>query len=140
MSDNSSKYKRANLFLLRVWCDDAYNWRVKGPDGVVKTLATDPSGFLASAGTVTLTGAAITQVEMGLMKAGDCNNDDLVSVQDFNILKVAFGRAAGDPGYDRRTDFNGDTTITVQDFNLLKGNFGVGGNPPLGPWEWSAGK
>jgi hypothetical protein len=111
----------------------AYNWRVKGPDGVVKTLATDPPGFLANTGTLTLTGAASTQVEMGLMKAGDVNNDNIITVQDFNILKTAFGRSSGNPGYDNRADFNGDTTITVQDFNLLKGNFGVGGAPPAGP-------
>jgi hypothetical protein len=117
-----------------------YNWRVKGPDGVAKTLPTDPPGFLANTGTLTLTGAAATQVEMGLMKAGDSNNDNIVSVQDFNALKNTFGKSSGDPGYDRRADLNGDTAISVQDFNLQKGNFGQAGNPPLGPWEGSVGK
>ena len=117
-----------------------YNWRVKGPDGVVKTLTTDPPGFLANAGTLSLVGAPNMQVEMGLMKAGDCNNDNLVSVQDFNALKNTFGKSAGNTGYDRRADFNGDTTITVQDFNLLKGNFGQAGSPPLGPSGGPGGK
>src|SRR2546423_6560018 len=38
-----------------------YGWLVKGPDGVVKTQATDPPGFLANTGTLTLTAAASTQ-------------------------------------------------------------------------------
>jgi hypothetical protein len=110
-----------------------YNWRVKGPDGVIKTLLTDPPGFLANSGTLTLAGGATLQVEMGLMKAGDVNNDNLVSVQDFNFLKTTFGKNLGTPGYDARADFTGDNIITVTDFNLLKGNFGQGGSPPLGP-------
>jgi N-acetylneuraminic acid mutarotase len=104
-----------------------YNWRVKGPDGTPKTLTTDPPGFEANCGTVVLTGALTTQQEMGLMKAGDCNNDNLVNVQDFNILKVTFGKAAGDPGYDNRADFNGDGLVNILDFNPQKQNFGTGG-------------
>jgi hypothetical protein len=98
-----------------------YNWRVKGPK------------YLANSGTVILSGASVTNQEMGLMKVGDCNNDNVVNVQDFNILKTTFGKLAGDPGYDGRADFNGDNLVSVLDFNLLKGNFGFGGVPPLGP-------
>lgn len=110
-----------------------YIWRVKGPDGVLKTLATDLPGFLANSGTLTMTVGSAIQIEMGLMKAGDCNNDNIITVLDFNTVKNAFGRGIGSPGYDNRADFNGDTTITVQDFNLLKGNFGTSGSPPARP-------
>jgi hypothetical protein len=106
---------------------------VKGPDGVVKTLATDPPGFLANVGTLSLTGAASVQVEMGLLRAGDANNDNVVSAQDFTALKNAFGKSTGSPGYDNRADFNGDTTVSAVDFNLLKSNFGSSGAPPVGP-------
>src|SRR5262249_10352469 len=46
-----------------------YDWRAKGPDGAVKTLHSDPAGFLSNSGTVTLTGAPTgqTNLEMGLM-------------------------------------------------------------------------
>ena len=98
-----------------------YNWRVKGPL------------YLANAGTVNLTGAPQTNVEMGLMRVGDCNNDNIISVQDFNILKITFGKGSGDPGYDGRGDFNGDNLVSVLDFNLEKNNFGQGGPAPLGP-------
>jgi hypothetical protein len=100
-----------------------YNWRVKGPK------------YLANSGTVAISGAPHTLQEMGLMRAGDCNNDNVVNVLDFNILKGTFGKQQGDPGYDSRADFTGDNAVTILDFNLLKGNFGTGGSPPLGPWE-----
>jgi hypothetical protein len=98
-----------------------YNWRVKDPI------------YLANAGTLTLTGGPVTNQEMGLMKVGDCNNDNVVNAADFTILRGTFGRGVGDPGYDDRADFNGDDVINAGDFSLLKATFGVGGAPPIGP-------
>ena len=98
-----------------------YNWRVKGPK------------YLAAGGAVTLTGAPVTSLEVGQMFAGDCNNDNLVTVLDFIILRNSFGKAAGEPGYDDRADLNGDQLITIQDYTLLRTNFGLGGAPPIGP-------
>ena len=98
-----------------------YNWRVKGPK------------YLANTGNLALTGAATTNTEMGLMRVGDANGDNLVNAQDFNILKVTFGKGNGDPGYDARADFTGDNLVNVTDFNLLKGNFGFAGGQPLSP-------
>ncbi len=107
-----------------------YTWRVKGPK------------YLANSGTVQVTGYRLkvgaselstfnfqpaTSTEMGLMKAGDCNNDNIISIQDFSILRSTFGRSVRDIGYDDRADFTGDQLVAIQDFNLLKGNFGVGG-------------
>ena len=97
------------------------NWRVKG------------TKWLANSGTVNLTGAPVTNVEMGTMRAGDANNDNLVNVQDFNILKNTLGKACGDVGYDDRADFTGDCLVNVQDFNQQKNNFGSSGAPPLLP-------
>jgi hypothetical protein len=99
----------------------AYNWRVKGPK------------FLANAGTVTLSGAASTQQEMGLLRTGDADGDNRVTATDFIILKNTFGKGQGDPGYDDRADFNGDQVVTSGDFTLLKATFGMGGAPPIGP-------
>ncbi len=96
-----------------------YDWRVKGPK------------FLSNSGTVQLTGSPMTSVEMGTMRTGDCNNDNMVNVADFNILKVTFGKGVGDPGYDDRADFNGDQAVNVADFNMLKVTFGQGGTPPI---------
>ena len=98
-----------------------WSWRVKGPK------------YLANAGSIRLVGGPTTSAEMGLMRAGDANNDNVVNTSDFNILRGTFGKAVGDPGYDDRADFTGDLQVTVLDFNLLKINFGSGGAPPLAP-------
>ena len=100
-----------------------YEWRAKG------------ARFLASSGQVTLSGQAVTSVEMGIMRAGDANNDNVVSTQDFNILKASLGKGCGDPGYDTRADFNNDCLISTTDFTLLKANLGLGGSPPLSARE-----
>lgn len=97
-----------------------YVWRVKGPQ------------YLVNCGGVILTGAPTTSIEMGQMKTGDANNDNVINAADFNILKGTFGKTPGDPGYDASADFTGDNTVNVADFSLLRGNFGQGGAPPNG--------
>lgn len=62
-----------------------YDWRVKGPQ------------YLAAVGTVTLTGSPVTLLEVGLLRAGDANGDNVVNGSDFSILKGAFARACGKP-------------------------------------------
>ncbi len=95
-----------------------YNWQVKGPR------------YLSNSGTISLTGADITHVEMGLMRVGDANNDNLVGIADFVILRSTYSKTEGDPGYDARADFNNDRVIAVSDFNLIKNNFGLEGASP----------
>ncbi|MFL5734617.1 MAG: hypothetical protein ACJ78Q_15645, partial [Chloroflexia bacterium] len=94
-----------------------YRWRAKGPQ------------YLATAGTVTLIGDPVTQVEMGLMLVGDSNGDNVVNVNDFSILKGTFGKACGNVGYDSRAEFTGDCVVNVNDFTLQRRNFGLGGAP-----------
>lgn len=99
-----------------------YNWRVKGPQ------------YLATCGTVALSGVPTTQQEMGLQSAGDCNNNNVVNITDFNILKNTFALSSGHSGFDARADFNGDGVVSVTDFSLLKNNFDQAGcSPILGP-------
>src|SRR5439155_19141814 len=98
-----------------------YFWRVKDPK------------YLANFGSVTLSGAPVTNVEMGLMKAGDCDDNNVVNATDFTILKNSFGKAFGDPGYDDRADLDGSLVVNAADFNLLRNNFGTSGAPPIQP-------
>ena len=95
-----------------------YNYRIKGPK------------YLARSSTLALTGNLVTNVEMGALLVGDANDDNIISISDFNILKNTFGRQIGDPGYDDRADFTGDQLVTITDFNLMKNNFGSAGAPP----------
>lgn len=96
----------------------SYNWWVKGPQ------------FLAASGTVTLSGASSTQAEMGLMKVGDVNNDNIVDIADFGVMRGTFGKSCGNPTFDPRADLNGDCTVDIGDFSLLRANFGQSGVPP----------
>jgi len=110
-----------------------YNWRVKSAQ-VGPTAPQRNSGWLSTSGTVVLTGAPVAQQqEMGLQRAGDCDNSDVVNSPDFVVLKNTFGHAAGEASYDNRADITGDTVVNAVDFSYLKGNFGQSGAPPIGP-------
>ena len=95
---------------------DVYTWWAKGPQS------------LASTGTVLLPGGALG-LELGVQRTGDANNDNLVDITDFTILRNSFGRACGDSGYDARADFTGDCVVDITDFTLLRTNFGQAGAP-----------
>ena len=91
----------------------SYRWLFKG------------SRWLATSGMLTL-GASRTNVEMGLQRAGDANNDNTTNAQDYTIVRNAFGFIG--PGViDARADFDNDSRVTISDFNLLRGNFGASG-------------
>ena len=109
---------------------EPYVWRVKGPYGSGPTHPNDPPGFLANCGTVTLLNAPETDMENGLMRGGDANNDNVVNVQDHNYLRATFGKSQGDPGYDQRADYNRDNTVNIQDFQIENRNFASSGCPP----------
>jgi hypothetical protein len=111
-----------------------YAWRVKSAQAGAGQSDYNP-GFLSTSGSVTLAGAPVTNVDMGLQQSGDCNNDDRVTVVDFSILKLSFGQQPGQPNWDRRADIDGSDTITVVDFAQLKSNFGHSGSPPIRPSE-----
>jgi hypothetical protein len=98
-----------------------YDWRVKGPK------------FLANSGTVNVVSVSRTNFEGGLLLTGDCDNNNLVNMFDYNILKNSMGRTPGDPGYDDRADLSGDSIINGVDFTLLQANIGTGGAPPTAP-------
>ena len=100
--------------------DGVYNWRVKGPQ------------YLANSGSLVLAGGQTTATEMGTMRTGDANDDNVVSISDFNIMRGSFGKTLGDPGYDPRADFNNDNVITAQDVNLHKLNQGASSAPRSG--------
>jgi len=51
---------------------------------------------------------------------GDANEDGVVNLSDFSILKANFGS----PGGWNQGDFNGDGNVNLADFTLLKANFG----------------
>jgi hypothetical protein len=97
-----------------------YLWRVKEPQ------------TLANSGSATLSGP-LTTVEMGTLREGDANNDNCVTVVDFNVLRSSYGKTVGDPGYDARADFNADRLVNVSDYSLLRTVYGSCGAPVIPP-------
>jgi len=108
-----------------------YNIRVKGPRNLAGP--TDNCNV-----TVPLTGATITNIDMGLQKAGDvvsvgATNFNVDNATDFTALKATFGKSFGQAGYDARADFNNSDVVDATDFTLLKANFGQAGCAALLP-------
>jgi hypothetical protein len=67
-------------------------------------------------------------VTFSVLRMGDVNDDNAVTLADFSILAGSYNRSSGQAGYDARADLNGDGGVTLQDFSLLAGNFNqVGG-------------
>jgi hypothetical protein len=95
--------------------DGMYNWSFKG------------QANLGNAGTLAISAGSANQ-EMGLQRAGDCNNSNVVNATDFSVLRATFGT-----GNDLRADFNRDGVVNATDFNLLRSNFGQGGSTLVCP-------
>jgi hypothetical protein len=67
--------------------------------------------------------AGANSVNFGMLRAGDVNNDNAVTLSDFSLLAITFNRTSGQAGYDARADLNGDSAVTLADFSLLASNF-----------------
>ena len=72
--------------------------------------------------------AGNNSLDMGTLREGDANNDNVVTILDFSMLASTFGKCEGDDGYDEQADFNGDGCVTILDFSLLASNFGQVGD------------
>ncbi|MFL5734315.1 MAG: hypothetical protein ACJ78Q_14100, partial [Chloroflexia bacterium] len=107
-----------------------YSWRARGPSASPSNVLGDPSGYLANCGTITIPSQPQTALEIGLMRAGDGDNNNLVDIADYNILRKSFGKTQGQVNYDTRADFTGDAIVDINDFMTFKLNFGTGGCPP----------
>lgn len=77
--------------------------------------------------TIDLAGGENT-IDFGLLREGDANNDNVVSILDFSILASTFAKCAGTAGFDERADFDEDSCVTIRDFSLLASNFGEAGD------------
>jgi hypothetical protein len=71
---------------------------------------------------VTLTNGA-NIANLGVLREGDANDDNIVNILDFSLLASTFGKCQGTAGYDDRPDFNEDDCVTILDFSLLATNF-----------------
>ena len=56
---------------------------------------------------------------------GDANGDGVVDAADVALLRLSYGKSAGDPGYLSFFDFNGDGRVDVTDLRALRGRLGM---------------
>ena len=54
---------------------------------------------------------------------GDANDDDVVNLADFGVLRQNFGRSGAGVGWGSG-DFDGSGTVNLADFGILRANFG----------------
>jgi hypothetical protein len=104
--------------------DGNYSWLFKGPRS------------LLSFGSLVISGGGTGVVDMNnptcdCQKAGDADDNNVVSAPDFAIMRNTYGLAEGQPGYDRRADFDNSNVVNSSDFILLKANFGLS-EPAIG--------
>jgi len=72
---------------------------------------------------VTLTDG-LNEIDLGTLLEGDADDNNVINITDFSILRTTYGRQRGQPGFDARADFNEDGVIDLADFSLLRTNFG----------------
>jgi hypothetical protein len=68
--------------------------------------------------------APSTEVVMGVLLEGDCDDDHAIGVSDHGLLSVAYATCQGDVAYDPRADLDGDACVGDDDSALLQANWG----------------
>ena len=63
------------------------------------------------------TASVLINVNSRVPIPGDLNGDGVVDCNDLNIIKAAFGKKAGQAGFDARADLNGDGIVNVVDLS-----------------------
>lgn len=72
---------------------------------------------------VILTDTAPTQQSFGLLRGGDANNDNRVSLADVSVMAATYNKSEGNAGYDARADFGGDGKVGLPDLSVLASNY-----------------
>lgn len=88
------------------------------------TLVAKAPGYLQAGAVVAITPAAQdVHLNDQILRAGDINGDNLVSLPDLVLLASAYRAARGDVDYDSRADFDANGRVDLVDLSLLAGNY-----------------
>lgn len=63
-----------------------------------------------------------------LLRAGDCDGNNVVDSDDYDLLVQSFGESPGNPDYDERADLDGVNGVDTDDFDILVQHFGEQGD------------
>ena len=80
--------------------------------------------FTAYIGGTGVTAPQSVAINLGKGGPGDCNEDAMVNIMDYDIVIGAFGTKAGDKSFDERADLEADSMINIKDYDIIIGNFG----------------
>ena len=61
----------------------------------------------------------VSDVNFSIRLTGDANGDGAVTCLDIAVVRAAFGRRTGQPGFDARADFNSDGLIDIRDLSYV---------------------
>ncbi|MEW6609970.1 MAG: dockerin type I domain-containing protein, partial [bacterium] len=64
-----------------------------------------------------------TQVATLTLLNGDSNNDGVVDIEDFMVLRNAYLSIIGDERWNKEADYNGDERINIDDAMILRNSF-----------------
>jgi Dockerin type I domain len=90
------------------------------------------SQYLANAGQVGLDGSQTIKTDAGMLHAGDADDNNVVNIQDFALVRANFGKDIKDPTFNSNADLNGDDVVNILDFSLYRANQGFAGAPKPG--------
>lgn len=93
-------------------------------DAQNKPTGGDPAVFIGVVSS-TDSGPPLT-VAAVLKQSGDLNADGQVDCMDLAIVKAAFGKKAGQLGYDLRADINDDGVVDIRDLGIVAKRLPVG--------------
>ena len=89
-------------------------------------MAVKTSSHLQRVQTISL-GIGTNTETVAELKAGDANDDNLITLADFTILSQSYNLQSGHVNFDPRADFNGDGFVVLGDFSLLSVNYNTMG-------------
>jgi len=97
------------------------------PTAATYRLSVKPGHWLRRTVSVDLTLASVTGQALSLIN-GDIDDDDAVTVFDYDLLSQAFDAAPGSPTWNPAADLDGDGAVTVFDYDILSQNFDQSGD------------
>ncbi|MDI6735375.1 MAG: cohesin domain-containing protein [bacterium] len=96
------------------------------PEIIPGTYTLQADTFSVAPGTITeirvYPGTKTTVATLTLLN-GDSNNDGVVDIEDFIVLRNAYKSSQGQPNWNDEANYNGDTQINIDDFMILRMSF-----------------
>jgi hypothetical protein len=110
-TDNAGNFTIADI------APGTYDIGVKSP----RALSELETGVVMVSGTTAL-------VDFGILREGDADNDDAISLADYALLYTAYGSIPGDANWNDNCDFNRNEAVDLGDYALLYTNYGQTGD------------